>query len=96
MGAEPPIGALGLDAANRCLERWHLLAASWHEVLPSDSVRTTAQRLLRVHVLGAADALQLAAATVAAEHEPASLEFLSLDDRLLEIASREGFRTLRV
>jgi hypothetical protein len=28
---------------------------------------------------------------VASEHEPASLEFVSLDDRLNEAAGREGF-----
>jgi uncharacterized protein len=47
-----------------------------------------------VHPLRAADALQLAAAVVAAERDPPSLEFVSLDDRLLEAASREGFRTV--
>jgi uncharacterized protein with PIN domain len=38
---------------------------------------------------------QLAAAMVAAERDPATLEFLSLDERLDEAASREGFRTER-
>jgi predicted nucleic acid-binding protein len=53
-----------------------------------------ALRLLRVHALRAADSLQLAAAIVAAEHEPSALEFVSLDERLNEAASREGFRIL--
>jgi len=48
--------------------------------------------LLRVHPLRAGDSLQLAAAIIAAEHEPATLEFVSLDERLNEAASREGFR----
>jgi hypothetical protein len=68
-----------------------VLARSWAEVLPSDAIRSTAQRLLRVHPLRAGDALQLAAAIVAAEHDPASLEFVGLDERLNEAARREGF-----
>ncbi len=60
--------------------------------MPSDAVRSTAQRLLRVHPLRAADSLQLAAAIIAAEHEPGTLEFVSLNARLNEAASREGFR----
>ena len=58
------------------------LAAGWHEVDPSDIVRETAVRLLRVHPLRAADALQLAAAFFASEQRPASLELITLDDRL--------------
>jgi predicted nucleic acid-binding protein len=50
-------------------------------------VRRTAQRLLRVHELRAADALQLAAASTAAEDLP----FVTLDDRLALAAAREGF-----
>jgi hypothetical protein len=41
------------------------------------------------------DSRQLAAAIVAAEHEPSTLEFVSLDDRLSDAASREGFRMVR-
>jgi hypothetical protein len=55
----------------------------------------TAQRLLRVHPLRAADSLQLAAAIVAAEGDPATLEFVGLDDRLNDAAAREGFRVVR-
>jgi hypothetical protein len=60
-------------------------------VLPVEAVRRTARRLLRVHDLRADDALQLAAAVVAAEGDPSSLEIVSLDDRLTEAARREGF-----
>ena len=68
-----------------------MLSVSWQEVVPSGAVRNVAQRLLRVHPLRAADALQLAAATIASEREPASLEFVSLDERLNVAAQREGF-----
>jgi predicted nucleic acid-binding protein len=57
-------------------------------------VRVTARRLLRVHNLRAADSLQLAAALVASEGHPASLEIVSLDDRLIDAAQREGFTVL--
>jgi len=84
-------GTLDLADTGVALDRLRDVAAAWQEIAPSDSVRTTAQRLLRVHPLRSADSLQLAAAIVAAEHEPATLEFVSLDDRLSEAASREGF-----
>jgi len=88
-------GALPAQGVAHALERLRALARSWHEVLPVDAVRTGAQRLLRLHPLRAADALQLAAAILASEHDPASLEFVGLDDRLNEAASREGFRVIR-
>jgi predicted nucleic acid-binding protein len=87
-------GALGLDDATAALERLRELATGWQEVLPSDAVRSIAQRLLRTHPLRAADSLQLAAAIVGAESEPATLEFVGLDNRLNEAAVREGFRIL--
>lgn len=85
-------GSLALSDASAAFDRLKQLARGWQEVLPSDPVRSVALRLLRVHPLRAADSLQLAAALVAAEHEPATLEFVSLDDRLNDAASREGFR----
>ena len=73
------------------LQRLRQLAAGWHEVDPSDEIRETAARFLRVHPLRAADALQLAAAFAAAERRPASLEIVTLDDRLANAARKEGF-----
>jgi predicted nucleic acid-binding protein len=88
-------GALAFPDATAAFERLRALAGEWQEVLPSDPVRMTAQRLLRVHPLRAADSLQLAAAIVAAEGDPATLEFVGLDDRLNDAAAREGFRVVR-
>jgi len=85
-----------LGAANEAFERLRTMAGEWHEVLATDTVRSAAVRMLRVHALRAADSLQLAAAFVAAEHDPPTLEFVSLDDRLSEAAGREGFRVFRV
>ena len=39
----------------------HSLAGIWHEIQPIPELRAQALRLLRVHVLRADDALQLAA-----------------------------------
>jgi hypothetical protein len=70
------------------------LASNWHEVDPSDAIRDTAARLARVHPLRAADALQLAAACLAAEQRPASLTIVTLDERLAAAARKEGFSPL--
>jgi hypothetical protein len=53
-------------------------------------------RFLRVHPLRAADALQLAAAFMAAERRPASLQVVTLDERLADAARREGFALVEV
>lgn len=89
-------GGIGTGPAGRALDRLRALSEAWHEVLATDAVRSAAQRMLRVHPLRAADSLQLAAAFIAAEHDPPSLDFVSLDDRLLAAAAREGFRVVRV
>jgi len=44
-----------------------------------------------VHHLRAADAPQLAAAFIAAERRPSSLEIVTLDERLAAAARKEGF-----
>lgn len=77
--------------ARAAYERLDELARGWHEIGPGEIVRETAMRFLRVHALRAADALQLAAAFVAAENRPSSLEVVTLDDRLSEAARKEGF-----
>jgi hypothetical protein len=83
--------ALSAAAANSAFERLRALQPSWAEVNPSAKVRDTALRLLRTHPLRASDSLQLAAAIVAAEDQPASLGFVCLDERLRTAAQREGF-----
>lgn len=89
-------GALDPQAAVLAFDRLKQLAAGWHEVDPSDIVREVAVRFLRVHPLRAADALQLAAAFIAAERRPSSLEMITLDDRLASAAQKEGFTVLDV
>ena len=82
------------ETAALALERLRVLVPSWTEVQPSERVRSTAQRALRVHALRAADALQLAAAIVAAGEDRASLEVVCLDQRLTLAARREGFQVI--
>ena len=87
-------GALNPAAMTLALQRLHKLSAGWHEVDPSDEIRETAARFLRVHALRAADALQLAAAFAAAERRSASLEMVTLDEHLANAAHKEGFVVL--
>lgn len=85
-------GALGGRQASEAYGRLDGLAPSWIRVLPSDEIQELARRLLRVHPLRSADALQLAAAVIAAERRPPTLTVVTLDDRLAAAAEREGFR----
>jgi uncharacterized protein len=87
-------GLLTADEVAAALDAARSLAESWHEIVPSDAVRRTAERLLRTHPLRAADALQLAAALIAADHNPTSLEIVCMDERLKFAARREGFTVL--
>jgi predicted nucleic acid-binding protein len=88
-------GALDGAAMSDALHRLDLLAAAWQEIQPVASVRRVAMRLLRVHPLRAADALQLGAAVVAGENEPSTLTLVTLDERLALAAEREGFPVTR-
>lgn len=87
-------GSLEPDDASECFRRLEALAAGWHVVEPSDLVERTARRLLRTHDLRAGDSLQLAAALVIAEQQPATLEVVCRDRRLGLAAEREGFSIL--
>lgn len=57
-----------------------------------DAVKARAVRVLRVHPLKAADALQLAAALAACGDHPPFHSFVTLDRNLAEAASKEGFK----
>lgn len=69
------------------------LSAFWHEIQPTAELRDQALRLLRVHALRAADALQLAASLAWAGTPPEG-ELITLDERLASAARREGFSVL--
>lgn len=87
-------GALSDDDLTAIMARLDDLRSSWFEVQPVSGIRAVARRLLRTHILRAADALQLAAAIAAAEHNPASLAMVCLDERLCAAARREGFTVI--
>ncbi len=69
-----------LDLVRRC-----------RPVVQADVVRQRAERLVSVHALAAADALQLAAALVVSREQPETLEFVTLDKVLARAALLEGF-----
>ena len=84
-------GGMDRTELGQSLEQLQALAATWLEVRPLERVRRRALRLLRVHPLRSADALQLAAALIASEEEPASLDVVTSDARLSAAAQQEGF-----
>ncbi len=85
---------LNADDVDKALTTLDDLQSVWSEVEPGSPVRSYARRLLRVHELRAADALQLAAAVLGAEHHPALLPLVTLDRRLARAARQEGFPVL--
>ncbi len=91
LGRRERSGALDPDGAAVSVQTLQRLAREWLEVPPTEQVRDDARRLVRVHDLRAADAFQLAAARVAADGDPGTLPFVTLDERLALAASREGF-----
>jgi predicted nucleic acid-binding protein len=82
---------LDQDEAAAAFTRLDDLARVWTEVEPASALRDIARRLLRAYRLRAGDAIQLASATLAAERRPATLELVTLDDRLETAALKEGF-----
>jgi predicted nucleic acid-binding protein len=82
------------DRVSEAFSRLDDLSRAWMEVEPHDELRDVARRLLRVHPLRAAGAVQLAAAYVVAERRPATLALVTLDERLRLAAMKEGFTTL--
>ena len=69
----------------------HKLAAQWREIGCSEALRRAATRMLKMHALSAADAMQLGAALLAAHYEPGTVRFLSEDRQLTRAAEYEGF-----
>lgn len=87
-------GGLQPDAVRRARERLNRRETEWLEVPPTETLRTTAERLVSIHPLRAADAFQLAAALHWCGDRPAGAGFISFDSRLREAAWREGFLVL--
>jgi uncharacterized protein len=79
------------DQLSAAIERLRQLVQHADTIAPTDELRRRAARLLSFHPLRAADALQLAAALVWCEEQPHGESFVTLDERLREAASKEGF-----
>jgi hypothetical protein len=86
-GLEDVLASLRADALN--------LIRACASVTDVDGVRRRAERLVGVHPLAAADAMQLAAALVASGDHPERLEIVTLDAPLARSAQLEGFRVIR-
>jgi uncharacterized protein len=66
----------------------------WATVTHVDGVKRRAERLVGVHPLSAADAMQLGAALLASGDRPETLPFVTLDRHLARAAQLEGFRVV--
>jgi predicted nucleic acid-binding protein len=84
-------GAVNDTEKQGALARLVLLRRGWREILPDDSLRELASRLLNVYALRAADSLQLAAALTWCQQQPAQRRFISGDERLCDAAEAAGF-----
>jgi len=85
---EGELAPAGYRAARRVLAA---VAETWTELLPSEAIRASAERLLAVHPLRAADAFQLGAALAWCGGRPPGHGIVTLDSRLRDAATREGF-----
>ncbi len=84
-------GAVDQDQFHETIDRFESFWEGVHRVSLVDAVKARAKRLLGIHPLRAADALQLGAALAAVYDDPHRWEFVCLDARLGEAARREGF-----
>ena len=84
-------GAMDPVEVQTALARIESFWDSVHEVSLVGAVKPRAKRLLGVHPLQAADALQLGAALAGVYDNPLGWEFVCLDHGLGAAARREGF-----
>lgn len=87
-------GVLGEREANAAEARADELIESSHVVVNVETVKAQARRLLRLHALRAADAMQLGAALEWSGGRPTGRSFITLDAQLAGAAAREGFDVL--
>jgi predicted nucleic acid-binding protein len=83
--------SLNAAAERQARQVLRMLAKAWSEIQPTETLRGTAERLLAVHSLTAADAFQLAAALQWCQRETQDMFFVTFDDRLSDAAHKEGF-----
>ncbi len=84
-------GVLDEEVARLAEIRMDDLVRACHVIIDVEPVKSLATRLLRLHPLRAADALQLGAALCWAEGHPQGRTVHTLDSGLALAARREGF-----
>lgn len=89
-------GALTAKESSQAFARLDYLRSRWNEVQPTEEVRDRAERLLRIHKLRAADALQLAAALVWCGDRPQGRALICADGNLSDAAGAEGFTVIHL
>ncbi len=87
-------GSLNAAGERQARQVLGTLTQAWIEIQPSETLRGTAERLLAVHPLRAADAFQLAAALQWCQRQTVDTSLVSFDTRLREAAYKEGFTLL--
>ncbi len=87
-------GGITEREADEAERRADELVGASHVVVDVEAVKSRATRLLRLHLLRAADALQLGAALEWAGGNPTPRILHTLDTRLAVAARREGFVVL--
>lgn len=88
--------ALTVAESRQAFARLDYLRSRWNEVQPTEEVRERAERLLRIHRLRAADALQLAAALIWCDDRPRGRALIGADGNLSEAAGAEGFTIIHL
>lgn len=89
-------GTLNSKESRQAFARLDYMRSRWNEVQPTDEVRERAERLLRIHKLRAADALQLAAALIWCDDRPRGRALIGADGHLSEAAEAEGFTSVQL
>jgi hypothetical protein len=79
---------IDFDSAKKRMDDFFDMA---FEIISVPKVKDRALRLLQVHPLRAADAVQLASVLVATQEDTSRVPIMSFDDKLTLAAKREGF-----
>jgi hypothetical protein len=84
------------DGLAQTLRRLAAMRQRWNEIQATDEVRDHAEKLVGIHKLRAADALQLSAAHVWSNQHCRGRHFVSFDGRLADAAEMDGFTVIRL
>lgn len=88
------MGKSSTEVIDKSVRRALEMESAFQIIEDVEMVKLKAARVLRLHPLKAADALQLAAALVALSDDDSHYTFVTLDKRLSEAAAKEGFLVL--